>query len=409
MKLITTIILLLNVLLTTAQNKVTVKIHSMTGYIGYEDFANAAAIRLETILNSKEFENAIVQGNFTETNDKTGQQVYDAITAADEGNGVDNVVDLKVRTINKEKDGRKWMRNCKPCSCAGTIGMDGKNGDGITATCPQWLKIWAENNDQASLAAHYAHEYMHKLGFKHNKNKSTSLVYQVGDIVEQLLSNNKLELLNGFDTFQTSDKTLDQANEAFEIISNAPIASTTCKEKANNCENKAAFSSYILNKLDFKPINFWIFKEGLIENRKDIGGLAYDTKTKKCKTLFWQYHVAAGIIINTDTLIFDPWTQGELVSLRKWALSFYEVNTGRTAFVLPVLGNYFYFPTTQEGKLITTKQQWQNNIDIDSNQMYCGLCGITPNKKCNKKKFKEKISSQKEAITKYLSDKGINP
>lgn len=74
-----------------------------------------------------------------------------------------------------------------------TIGIDG-NRDGVTAICPQKLKLWAKTNRINKLAGHYAHEYMHILGFNHRhwigfssygwKNKT--FVYKVGNIVSYL-------------------------------------------------------------------------------------------------------------------------------------------------------------------------------------------------------------------------------
>lgn len=230
--------------------------------------------------------------------------------------------------------------------------------------------------------------------------------------VKGLLAQSKLEIIKGFDSLMISEKTIQEANKAFEIIRNAPITLSTCKQKANNCENRAEFGNFVLNKLGFKPINFWIFKEGLIDGYTDIGGLEWDTGTKECKTLYWKYHVAAGIIITTDkgsdTLVYDPWTQGKLTTLRDWSLSFYKPNSARIVFAFPVIDNYFYFPTTPEGKLIITKEAWQINLDIDANQMYCGLCGITPNRKCKKNRLSSEIRAKRETIVMYLKDNGIN-
>jgi hypothetical protein len=172
-----------------AQPRVTVVIHSKTGYTGFENFADQSAQKLQQTLNSEKFQQAILTGNFTETNGLSNQQIYDAIMLAHEKDGEggrDNVVDLRVRTLTLERDGKRWMRNCRIGSWAGTIGVDG-SGDGVTAICPQRLKLWFDAADMASLAGHYAHEYMHILGFSHRKKKSTSLVYQVGDIIEQIV------------------------------------------------------------------------------------------------------------------------------------------------------------------------------------------------------------------------------
>lgn len=190
--------MLMNVLVITsllitnlASAQITVVIHEKTGYEGKEDFADRSAKILAEVINSEKFKADILNGTFTEKNELTNQQVYDLIMRAHELHGpgrTDKVIDLRVRTMSAQVDGKKWMRWCRPGSAVRTIGKDG-GGTGIVATCPQHLTIWANRNDVARLAGHYAHEYMHILGFSHLKIKSTSLVYKVGNIVEQLIRN----------------------------------------------------------------------------------------------------------------------------------------------------------------------------------------------------------------------------
>jgi hypothetical protein len=173
----------------SAQNKVTVLIHSKTGYEGSELFADETAKKLEAALNSEKFKAKIIEGNFTETNGLTNQQIYEKILFAHEvvgAGGTDAVVDLRVRTMNRQTDGKKWMRWCKIGSSMKTIGKDGGNS-GVVATCPQWLEFWRNSNMLSDLAGHYAHEYMHLLGFSHFGKKSTSLVYQVGNIISAII------------------------------------------------------------------------------------------------------------------------------------------------------------------------------------------------------------------------------
>lgn len=171
------------------QSNIRVKLHSCAGYDGYEDFAKLAIQKLEMVINSKQFEQAILNGKFSNTNKNTNKQIFSIIMSAHEvqgEGGEDGVIDLRIRTITLEKDGKKWMKNCQIDSWAGTIGIDGQN-DGETAICLQRLRIWKEQSNIAALAGHYAHEYMHILGFSHSGGrKSSSLVYQVGNIVERL-------------------------------------------------------------------------------------------------------------------------------------------------------------------------------------------------------------------------------
>lgn len=174
-----------------------VKIHEMSsGYTGHEDFAKLAGAKLEQALNSAAFRQAINSGAFTKTQGLNNQQLLEKVMLAREVdiNGADSVVDLRVRTITAEVDGERWIRNCQIGSSAGTIGIDG-GGDGITAICSSWLEKYHSHNDVASLAGHYAHEYMHMLGFSHRwPGKYRSFVYQVGNIVENIINSGRYDI-----------------------------------------------------------------------------------------------------------------------------------------------------------------------------------------------------------------------
>jgi hypothetical protein len=133
----------------------------------------------------------VLKGKFNATNGLTNQQLYDKIITAHEENGLggrDGVVDLRARTLLIDSDESEWKKPCEGI----TIGVDGA-GTGMTAICPQRLVEWSKEDDTAALAAHYAHEYMHILGFSHKKRffstsgwKRKTFVYQIGDIVENL-------------------------------------------------------------------------------------------------------------------------------------------------------------------------------------------------------------------------------
>jgi hypothetical protein len=172
-----------------------IKIHiqSITGYGQYESFARAAVASLEKVFNSLQFKDRVLNGSFLRTNGLSNQELYECIQKAHEvqgPGGEDNIVDLRLRVISLEIDGAQWMQNCELDSRAGTIGIDGKD-DGVSALCPQRLELWATENRKADLAGHYAHEYMHIIGFDHHtilrKRMSKTFVYQIGDIVSELI------------------------------------------------------------------------------------------------------------------------------------------------------------------------------------------------------------------------------
>lgn len=174
------------------EKKVKVTLHDVTGYGDHKPFAYKAAQILEDVFNSEEFKEEVLKGKFNATKGLTNQQLYDKIMTAQEEagpGGQSGVVDLRARTLRLDSDESGWK---KPCEGT-TFGVDGA-GTGVTAICPQRLVEWSKKDDTAALAAHYAHEYMHMLGFNHKKFLATSgwtkktFVYQIGDIVENLAS-----------------------------------------------------------------------------------------------------------------------------------------------------------------------------------------------------------------------------
>lgn len=178
--------------------KVTVKIDSIKDYLGHDDFAYSAAMVLEKVLNSDEFRDRVLGSMFIRTNGMSNQELYDQIMRAHEvqgEGGKDNVVDLRLRTLTLKDDGAGWMQSCEIGSKDGTIGVDG-SGTGICAICPQRLELWVAEKNIPDLAGHYAHEYMHILGFNHNRSfitqgsrwRGKTFVYKIGNIVSELAS-----------------------------------------------------------------------------------------------------------------------------------------------------------------------------------------------------------------------------
>jgi hypothetical protein len=168
-------------------------IKDIKGYGICDSFAFKAADQIEKAINSDEFEQEILKGNFKKTEGLSNNEILKAIRSGIEKQGPGgevNTWDLRLRIITLEEDGEKWIKNCKPGSWAGTIGIDGK-GDGVAAICKERLDFWCKNDSLHELAGHFAHEYMHLLGFSHNGIfKSRSLVYQVGDIISDLVDKN---------------------------------------------------------------------------------------------------------------------------------------------------------------------------------------------------------------------------
>lgn len=177
------------------EKKIKVVLHEVVGYGANEQFAYKAAQLLEDVLNSTEFKTEVLKAEFISTNGLSNQQLYDKIMTAREEDGPggqDGVVDLRVRTLRIDSDESEWKKPCKKR----TIGVDGA-GTGITAICPQKLENYAKEGRTEDLAAHYAHEYTHIIGFHHKeKPKDESFVYQIGDIVERLAEKRRKDAQN---------------------------------------------------------------------------------------------------------------------------------------------------------------------------------------------------------------------
>jgi hypothetical protein len=172
--------------------RVSVALHTIVGYGQHENFARQAATALAQVLNSSEFRIRMLAMSYERTNGLTNQQLYDAIMRAHEvqgEGGQDSVVDLRARTIRINADENNWADNCN----SSTIGIDG-NADGVTAICPNILDTWANANRIDELAGHFAHEYIHILGFDHYKLLSSqswrekTFVYKIGNLVSELIA-----------------------------------------------------------------------------------------------------------------------------------------------------------------------------------------------------------------------------
>lgn len=168
--------------------EVEVVIHQLVGYGEDEGFARATSDSLKTVLNSAGFKRAVLNTSFDYHNrGLSAQQIYDLIMQAHEEDGPggsDGVLDLRLRIITLAEDGQRWINACN----RSTIGIDG-SGTGISAVCPRWLRSTAQNTHHSWLAAHFIHEYMHLLNFRHPDHKPQSVPYKIHALVEELIEN----------------------------------------------------------------------------------------------------------------------------------------------------------------------------------------------------------------------------
>ncbi len=83
-----TILLLLNFTTGLYGQRVKVQLHSIVGYEQHEDFAKRAIVALEQVLNSEEFKQGVLNGNFIRAEGLSNQQLYDRIMGAHEVQGL---------------------------------------------------------------------------------------------------------------------------------------------------------------------------------------------------------------------------------------------------------------------------------------------------------------------------------
>jgi hypothetical protein len=178
--------------------RVEVRLRVTDDYAGLESFAREAAKAMEDVFNSEAFRKGVLARKYLMTNDLSNEQLYNAVMTAREKHdpqGTDGVVDLRVRVLQLDGKDSEYRDKCEiKSSGTRTTGVDGADS-GIIGTCPQSLVLWSSRRDVARLAGHYAHEYMHNLGFSHRfplgtlgekKKKKKTFVYQIGYLVQSI-------------------------------------------------------------------------------------------------------------------------------------------------------------------------------------------------------------------------------
>lgn len=113
------------------------------------------------------FKEEVLSRHFTETGGKNSEQIYETIQKGDQLNLADElgIIDLKIVMYNS------WFSKV------------------VGYTYLESLTIWINEKffyGPKSVGSNLAHESMHQLGFTHNSTWSTSVPYQMNDIIEKL-------------------------------------------------------------------------------------------------------------------------------------------------------------------------------------------------------------------------------
>lgn len=121
--------------------------------------AEAAIELLNRVLKTEVFKNRLISTPMTETNNLNNEAIYALLSK-------------RFYKINVEFFTGTFRQNY----IYHTVGYD--VGNGVTYCNRFFVK------DPETLSSLLMHELMHKLGFKHNKIKSTSVPYQMNKIIE---------------------------------------------------------------------------------------------------------------------------------------------------------------------------------------------------------------------------------
>ena len=150
-----------------------------------EGRAKAARVKeiLETVLNSEELRQAILnfeyegKKQFVQNNGQTNEQIYETIRK-----GIELAYAGKENTFDIENE-IYWPRRMKRWSVVGY-------------TYPDSSRIWSNGNyfyyslTRTDLAAHFMHEWLHKIGYDHDGNSTArrpySVPYAIGELVGEI-------------------------------------------------------------------------------------------------------------------------------------------------------------------------------------------------------------------------------
>lgn len=130
---------------------------------------------LEEVVNSAEFKNRVMEAEFIDLSELSNQEIYDKVMAQD--------FEYQLELYNPPF----WNRR-------GTIGYTSPSDPIIHLN--RW---YFDRLESSEVAANLAHEWMHKIGFDHDRKATRrrpySVPYMIGEIVGELYLQNNPELV----------------------------------------------------------------------------------------------------------------------------------------------------------------------------------------------------------------------
>ncbi len=128
----------------------------------------------------------------------------------------------------------------------------------------------------------------------------------------------------------------------------------------NICKSRAHILSRMIEK-KFNGIN--VYKVWLIADCKRLSQKekykykqnVYLNLAGKCSN--WVYHVAPALLINGDTIVFDPSTQIKPVSIKEWAYKIIPQNG--SAYLIIKDKSYYLYPESKDDYFIDETDNWE--------------------------------------------------
>ena len=153
------------------------------------------------------------------------------------------------------------------------------------------------------------------------------------------------------------DKAFDYINDELNFID---------FDDCNNCDSRAHLIAAILESKhpELNMAKAWLFadfKRASQEERYRYKKYVYLSAGEECSS--WGYHVAPVVLIrnkgSVDTMVFDPATQSNPVSLQKWALDL-TPQEGKTYLIIKDK-KYYTFPDNSGKKFEDEKREWKDD------------------------------------------------
>jgi len=166
------------------------------------------------------------------------------------------------------------------------------------------------------------------------------------------------------DSIELSNADKSLVDSAFDYINNELdfIDFNDC----NNCDSRAHLIAAILESRypELNTAKVWLFadfKRASQEENYKYKKYAYLSAGEECSS--WSYHVAPVVLIknknSVDTLVLDPSTQSNPVSLQSWSLDLTPQE--EKTFLIIKDKKYYKFPDNSAKKFEDMKSEWVDN------------------------------------------------